>query len=212
MQVIDLDTWNRRDHFRLYDAMEYPYLGVTVDVEVTGLLTSLKESEVPVYPALIHAVATAANEIEAFRLRIRQNQVVRHERVHPSFTVPWRDELFNFVTTRYLSDRARFLPECMAAIAAAERSESLLLDEPGRDDMVFMTCLPWLAFSSVTHPVSPRNKDSIPRFAWGKIIRKEGREVLPFNLQLHHGLADGVHVARFLARLEAILRGMSERG
>lgn len=205
MQLLDFETWERRDHFRLYNAMEYPYFGITVDLDVTGLMGSLKAMELPVYPTLIHAVTRVASEIPEFRTRVRGEQVVLHDRLTPSFTVPWRGDLFNFCTLEFDPDRERFVRACKEAMALAQDADALILDAPERDDLIFMTCFPWRGFSGMTHPVNPRGGDAFPRFAWGKVTPREGREFLPFNLQLHHGLADGAHAARFLERLESLL-------
>lgn len=210
MQTIDFQAWGRRDHFRLYSAMEYPFFGITVELDVTGLLAALKAADLPVYPTLIHAVACVANEIPEFRTRVRGDQVVIHDQVTPSFTVPWRGELFNFCTVPFDADRDRFLQRCEGAMTLSENADALLVDAPDRDDLIFMTCFPWMAFTGVTHPVFLRGTDSFPRFAWGKIVTKEGREALPFNVQLHHGLADGMHAARFLSRLEAVLQAEAQ--
>ncbi len=207
MQVIDQATWPRRDHFLVYGALEYPYFSLTVDLEVTGLLAALKTAGLPVYPTIIHAVSAAANAIVEFRTRIRGESVVLHDVVAPSFTVPWKDDLFSFCAVAYDLDRDRFLESCLAEMAKAQAVESVLQGAAFRDDVLYMSCFPWGAFTGMTHPM--RANDSIPRFAWGKITPKEGREVLPFNLQLHHGLADGVHAARFLARLEALLNSVA---
>jgi chloramphenicol O-acetyltransferase type A len=205
MQLIDLESWERREHFRLYHAMDYPYFGLTVDLDVTGFMAALKAAGLPVYPALIHAVTSVASEIPEFRTRIRGEQVVLHDGLVPSFTVPWRGDLFNFCTVDFDPDRERFIRACQDAMALAQEAETLILDAPDRDDLIFMTCFPWRAFTGVTHPVNPKSQDSFPRFAWGKITVRDGRELLPFNVQLHHGLADGAHAARFLERLENVL-------
>lgn len=205
MHLIDMETWARREHFRVYGALEYPYFGITVDLDATGFLPSLKEAGLPVYPAIIHAAAQAANEIEEFRTRIRGDAVVLHDSVAPSFTVPWRDTLFSFCAVAFEPDRERFVRRCLEEMDRASQAESLIQIGEQRDDLLFMTCFPWRSFTGMTHPASPSAKDSIPRLAWGKVTRKEGRDVLPFNLMMHHGLADGLHAARFFTRLEALL-------
>lgn len=195
---IDLETWPRRDHFRLFKGMDHPYFSLTVDLDVTAAHARAKAAALPFFPLMVHRVTAAAHAVEALRLRIRGEGVVRHDRVQPSFTVPWRDTLFNFCTVDFEPDAAAFVARAVTAIAEASAAPHLLLDEPQRDDMVFMSCAPWFTFTALTHPVDGRSGDSIPRLSWGKLTERDGRLWVPFNLQLHHALCDGLHVAQFL--------------
>lgn len=204
MQIIPLETWARRPLFDIYSSLDFPHFSLTVDVDVTGFLAALKAADQPVFPMIVYAVAKAANEIPELRTRIRGEQVVLHEVAAPSFTVPWRDGLINYCAVTFEEDRVRFLERCLREMAAAQAAEAIAQVGGTRDDVLYMTCYPWGGFTGMTHPI--RRDDSIPRFAWGRISPKEGREVLPFNVQFHHGLADGVHAARFFARLEEVCR------
>jgi chloramphenicol O-acetyltransferase type A len=154
---------------------------------------------------MVFHMTEAANAVEAFRLRIRGEGVGVHDRIHPSFPVPWCETLFNFCTLDFEPDAERFLARCQVAIAETQAASRLLLDEPQRDDMIFLSCVPWFSFTSATHPVDVRSGDSIPRISWGRTIERDGRTLMPVNLQLHHGLADGLHVAQFLEALQASL-------
>ena len=200
---IDLASWPRRDHFDLFRGMEHPYFGVTVELDLTAWKRATKAAGLPFYPALVHHVTAAANATEAFRLRIRGERVVLHDVVHPSFTVPWREDLFNFCLVDFDADLETFLARSGPAMEAATSADRLLLDPPGKDDMIFISCVPWFAFTGASQPGDARSGDSFPRFVWGRLIRRDGRDLLPLNVQLHHGLADGLHIGRFLERLEA---------
>lgn len=202
---IDFDTWPRRDHYRLYQSLDFPYFSVTLDFDITDWFRGIQSSGRPFFPTFVHEVTSVAQTIEAFRLRIRGERVVLHDVIHPSFTVPWRGELFNFCTVDYDPDPATFLARYQEAAAAASAADRLLLDEPQRDDMIFLTSAPWFAFTSLTHPVDRAGNDSFPRVAWGRRLERDGRVLLPLNFQMHHGLADGLHVARFLELLEGRL-------
>lgn len=198
---IDLATWPRRDHFQLFRSQEWPYFSLTVEVDLSTWLPATRAAGRPFYTTLVHEVMTAVNRVEALRTRIRGDEVVLHDQVDVSFTVPWREELFNFCLVDFTPDREAFLARSQAAIAHAQAADGLLLDDPARDGMIFISCLPWLPFTSMTHPVHSTRGDSIPRISWGRVIERDGRLLLPLNLQLHHGLADGVHVARFVEAL-----------
>ena len=65
-----------------------------------------------------------------------------------------------------------------------------------------MTCMPWVSFTSVQHPMNMHPTDSIPRFAWGKFFEENGRVKMPLGVQAHHALVDGVHVGRYFMRIQ----------
>ena len=47
--------------------------------------------------------------------------------------------------------------------------------------------------------------ESIPRIAFGKFIKEGERIFLPISVEVHHALMDGLHVGRFMMRLEEML-------
>jgi chloramphenicol O-acetyltransferase len=196
VQHIDLETWPRRDHFRLFQALENPHFSVTTELDITDWLAASKAAGRPFFPAMVHRLCAVANQLEPFRMRIRGEQVVVHDRIHASFTVPWRGDLFNFCDVAFEPDVDAFLARCVPAIAAAQAADHLLLDPTVPDDRLYLSCLPWFPLTSMTHAVG--KGDSFPRLAWGRAQERDGRTVVAINFQVHHALVDGVHLARFL--------------
>jgi chloramphenicol O-acetyltransferase type A len=195
-RVLDQDAWPRRDHFRLFQGLSNPYWSITVELDLAAWLARNREAGRPFFPALVHALTGVANQLEPFRVRVRGERVVVHDQVRASFTVPWRDDMFNFCDVDWEPDVDAFLARCLPAIEAARNADRLLLDPAVPDDVIYQSCLPWFGFSSMTHAVG--TGDTIPRLSWGRL---QG-SILPLNFQLHHGLLDGVHVARFLEAFE----------
>ena len=74
-----------------------------------------------------------------------------------------------------------------------------------RDDLIYFTVLPWVSFSSFAHARTPGRGESVPRIAFGKFTSENKRTRLPISVEVHHALMDGLHVGRFLARLEEML-------
>ena len=81
-----------------------------------------------------------------------------------------------------------------------------LAELPGRDDLLYMTAIPWVSFTSFSHPIMALPADSIPRFAWGKFHENGNRLQMPLSVQGHHALIDGLHIARFYDRVNAYLQ------
>lgn len=204
MRVIDLSTWPRRRHMEFYSHVAYPHFNLCANVDITALHAAVKERGLSFTTALVYLLARAANGIVEFRCRIRGAQVVEHDVIHPSMTVLTAEELFSFCTMRYTDDFSTFAAHAAEAKARSQ-AEVILADGPGQDDLLYMTGLPWVAFTGVQHPLHLDPLDSVPRIAWGKFTPAAGRVQMPLAVQAHHGLVDGLHVGRFLERVQGLL-------
>ena len=209
MQIIDLSTWPRRRHLAFYRAVAYPHFNLCASVDVTALRSAVRGREFSFTVALVYLLARAANGMPEFRQRIRGEQVVEHETVHPSITVLTAEELFSFCTIPYADDLAVFAARAAEAMARAQ-VEVILADGPGQDDLLFMTGLPGVAFTGLQHPLHLAPVDSVPRIAWGKFTPAGGRLQMPLAVQAHHGLVDGLHVGRYFERVQGLLDGAAE--
>ena len=120
-------------------------------------------------------------------------------------TVLAAGDIFSFCTIEYHHDFRKF------AAAAAEMFDWLkenptLHDAPGQDNLLFMTAIPWVSFTSFSHPMHLAQSDSVPRFAWGKIFEEGDSLKMPLDVQVHHALMDGLHVGRYYALVEELFR------
>jgi len=209
VRYIDLETWPRRRHFAFYRHMDDPHFNVCAPLDVTKLRRAVKARGTSFSVAVVYAIGRAANGIEEFRTRIRGDQVVAHDVVHPSTTVMGQGGLFGFCTFHYVEDYAAFAPDAKRRIAAAQR-EPTLSDDPDRDDYLFMTAIPWVSFTSFKHPIHLSPVDSVPRMAWGKFYPEGNRLQMPVSVQGHHALMDGAHVGRYFEALQSLFHRAEE--
>ncbi|MEW6404593.1 MAG: chloramphenicol acetyltransferase [Chloroflexota bacterium] len=204
MRYLDMDSWPRRKHFEMYNAFDYPHINLCADVDVTTFYPAIKAASVSFTIAVAYAVAKAANSIPEFRYRIRDGRVIEHEVVHPSITILTDDELFSFCTIPFVEKFAEFVPQASEAIGYF-KSNPTLEDEPGRDDLLFTTNIPWVSFTSMMHPIHMHPADSVPRIAWGKIRDDLGVLKMPLSVQGHHGLMDGLHIGRYFDQFQELM-------
>ncbi len=209
MRTIDLATWPRRQHFALYHSMTYPHFSLCANVDIQTWYQAIKERQARLSTSLAFVFARAANEQEAFRWRIRGDSVVEHDAVHPSPTVLLDNDLFSFCIIPYRSDYADFAPLAEAKIAEVKANPTIS-DEPGQDNLLFMTSIPWINFTGIMHPVHLNPIDSVPRISWGKHTLEGQRRLMPLAVQVHHSLMDGLHVGRFYERVQTILNTPAE--
>jgi chloramphenicol O-acetyltransferase type A len=203
MRVIDTAAWKRRAQFEHFLAMAYPHFNVCADVDAARVRARARREGRSFYHSVVWAASRCANDIPEFRYRLRGREVVEHARVDPSFTVLLEGDVYSYCGVEYSEDREAFLDAAEARVAELRR-DGPTLDDGGRDDLLYLTCLPWVSFNSVTHPVEIP-ADSVPRLAWGKLRERDGRLDLPFSVQVNHALMDGERVGRYFVRLQEIL-------
>lgn len=201
MRTIDLQTWPRREHYKLYNRFDHPHFGMTANVDLSAFYPYVKQRGLSITIAIVYLISRAANEIPEFRYRIRGGEVVEHEVVHPSTTILAGDDLFSFAWFDYCADFAVFAAGAELRIAEAKKHPTLQ-DTPGQDNVIYMTAIPWVSFTSFTHPMNQQPPDSVPRFAWGKFFQQGERLMMPLGVQAHHALMDGYHVGKYYSIIQ----------
>lgn len=205
MHEVDLRTWRRRQHFELFNTFNHPHFSICANLELTAFHQYVRNSGVSFTVAFIYVIARAANAIPEFRRRIRSGRVVEHDTVSPSVTILVDDDLFSFCTIPYCEGFTEFADKATAMIAHVKEHPTLE-NEPSQDDLLYMTALPWVSFTSFMHPMQLHPADSIPRFAWGKFFQEGQGLKIPLSVQGHHALMDGIHIAKFYGRVEEYLQ------
>jgi chloramphenicol O-acetyltransferase type A len=205
MRHIDMETWSRREHFKLFNAYEHPHFGITANVDLTAFYPVVKHRGISFTVAMVYVISRASNAITEFRYRIRAGEVVEHEIVHPSFTILVDEDVFSFCTIDYVEEFPQFAE--IAAKGIEDVKEQLTLeDDPDRDDLLFMTAIPWVSFTSFRAPMPLHPGDSIPRFAWAKFIQEGETLKMPLCVEVHHALIDGAHVGNFYTEVQDYLQ------
>lgn len=202
MRRIDVARWPRRPHFELFRGMDYPHVGVCAPVDITALRAYTQAQAMSTHLAIIYGLTQAANAQPPFRQRLHGDQVVEYSVVHPSVTVPTHDDLFSFCTLPWLQPFAAFVAQARPAMHRA--ASAVTLDDEGRDDLLFMSSLPWLAFTSISHPIHMHPTDAVPRLTWGQFTQNLGRWSMPLSVQVHHALMDGLHIGRYFEQVQAL--------
>ena len=222
--VIDRATWPRRHHLAFFETFEQPHFCITSEVDVTRLVARMRAVGQRPFPAMLYATTRASNAEAALRLRLRWTdaeapaELVLHDVIHPSFTAkvhlpeahataPGCDlPLFGYATARYTSDFGTFAQNVAAAAASVQADPDLeahaALDT---DDLLFVSSLPWMSYTSVSHAMMVPKRDCTPRVMWGRFVERGDRTIVSTSLQVHHGLADGGHVARWFRRLTQLV-------
>lgn len=202
-RIVDLATWPRADQFRLFRRYARPHFATTARVDVTHLMTAMKLAGHSPFRACIRAVGAGLHAVPELRMRARGGTVMEHDRVELSITVPLPDGNFRYAYVPWLDDAAAFDALCRERIEAA-RAGALNANSGERDDLAYLSCLPWMDFTALDNAL-PGPEDCIPRVSWGRIVERDGRHAMAVAIQVHHALVDGRQVGQFFAALQAAL-------
>ena len=91
---IDMAAYKRRAHFDYFRSLAYPYAGVTVEVDISRLVPTLKMHSLPFFLPVLYCAVRAANSVPEFRQRIHGDSVVEYDYCEGSYTVALPDETY----------------------------------------------------------------------------------------------------------------------
>lgn len=202
---VDEKTWARKKISDFFGGIEDPRFAVTSSIDVTKLYKYCEVNGVSFYYSMVYLVIKALLPIKEFRYKIQTDGVFTVDDLAPSFT-----DLHNGSTQFYicivpihkdetLIEYAKRAKEYSATSAPEfiNNSENSLPQE-----MVFMSCLPWMDFTSIVEAKKNDRNDSTVHVSWGKYLEHNGRLRLHVEIQVNHRLVDGLHVGMFMNNLQ----------
>ncbi len=205
---ISMEDYPRKDHFAYFSKLAYPYMGTTVEVDITEWLAAVHSQCLPFFHSFLYAVSNAGNCVPQLRQRILDGGIIEFEQCLSSYTVALPDETYCYCTLdtrRPFSEFPAYAErEQQKAIANANISDG----EDGLS-LFFISTLPWFHYSALVQPV-PYPADSNPRITWGKYATKGDRVFLPVSILCHHALVEGLHLHHFYEQLNAQLASMAK--
>lgn len=203
----------RRDRFDLFHGMDSPLVNICFTLDLPDFRPWCKDQGLAPFHVLLCAVLRSTLKVENFRYRIADGEVFRIERLTPSFCVINQHQDLNFAQFEWSEDLREFVAR---GVAAREEASSMAqlnqkyqsMTPRQAKEQVFITCMPWLDFTSIQHPVAKLAEPDIPSLAWGRFRdAANGRVQLPFAVQAHHGFVDGFHIHQLAQQIEAELAG-----
>jgi chloramphenicol O-acetyltransferase type A len=200
---IDLNTWERRSLFELFNEYSEPYHGVCLRVDCTETFHYAKDHRISVFLSLLHRSLLAANKTESFKLRVVDGAVWAYETIHGGSAVGRPNGTIGFAHYAYRPGLMDFVREASLELERVENRSDL--ERYAGQNIIRYSVLPWFDFTSISHARDFAARDSAPKITFGKITEAGGRRTMPVSIHVHHGLADGSHVAELVERFEGCL-------
>ncbi len=202
---LDFDTWKRKEQFDFFKNYENPFFNICANVDATNLYKFVKENDFSFFLASLFASNKAANLIEQFRFRIKDNDVIIYDKINLGSTVLNDDETFNFCYFDFNYDFKTFHSEANSVLEQNKKQRIKMNSHRDNDALIYYSVIPWISFTSFSHARNYSTRESIPKIVLGKITEQNNSLTMPVSVEVHHSLMDGLHVGKYFKLLQEIL-------
>ncbi|KAA3604127.1 MAG: chloramphenicol acetyltransferase [Calditrichaeota bacterium] len=206
MKFIDIENWNRKEHYEFFLNFDNPFWGIVTEIDCTKAYEISKKNNFSFFAYYLHKSILAVNKINEFKYRIQDDKVVMFDTIHVGSTIGRKDGTFGFSFVPFSTDFEVFNAGLLEEIRNVENSTGLRANEnTGRSDVIHYSTLPWRKFSSLTHVRNFENNECVPKITFGKFFEQNGKKLIPVSIDIHHSLADGLHVANYLEEFQTLM-------
>jgi len=203
---LNIENWNRKEHFEFFSQFDEPFFGIVAEIDCTNAYQKCKMQSIPFFLYYHYQSILAVNQTEEFRYRIKNNEIVIFDTIHVTTTIGRNDNTFAFSFIPCPDSLNEFVDMAKIEIEAIKNSTGLGVNEnTGRLDVIHFSTVPWISFTGVTHARNFKYKDSVPKITFGKYFHRKDRIIMPVSINVHHGLMDAIHVGQFLQLFEQLM-------
>jgi chloramphenicol O-acetyltransferase type A len=203
-QKLNLETWNRKEHFLFFKQMEEPFFGITTTIDCTLAYEKAKALNISFFTYYLHKTLYAVNKIEPFKYRIINDEVYLFDKIDASPTILRDDKTFGFSYMNFVEDIHEFAEIVSEEIERIQNTEGLFT-RLFPENLIHFSALPWINFTSFSHARSYTFPDSCPKISFGKMMDENGKKTMSVSIHVHHGLMDGYHVGEFVNVFQKVM-------
>ncbi|NNF36239.1 MAG: hypothetical protein HKN68_19200 [Saprospiraceae bacterium] len=202
---IDIEQWNRKETFNFYLSYDQPCFNITAHIKVNSMLNESRTQNFPLGLLSLYYITVAANQVDAFRLRLENLKPVQYDEIYPGCTILYDDETFGFAYFKYFQDKALFISEGKKVIEQQKKNKTFV-PKASDNGLIHCSIIPWISFTSFSHATSKHGDPSIPKIVIGKIYKKDDESWMPISVEVHHALVDGLQVGKYFEVMEVLCR------
>ncbi|WP_367567685.1 CatA-like O-acetyltransferase [Lacrimispora sp.] len=204
-EIIDETKWKRALHCQIFRNSIEPSYCVTLELDITNFLEKVRKEKFSFTLSLVFAVSKCANNIEEFRYRFLDGQIVLYDRINTAFTyLDKNTDLFKVVNV----DMQDTLESYISVAAQKAANQKDYFTGPLGNDVFQFSPMPWVSYTHISHTNSGKKDNATPLFDWGKYFDRNGKKILPFSVQVHHSFVDGIHVGKLVDSLQDYLNNI----
>jgi len=206
-ETLNLNTWARYEHFKFYQNAVQPWFNICCPINVSKLYSYCKKNGHSFFHSYLYLTQQTINSSKPFKFRVIGDEVRAYHDIGISIAVIAEDEMIRFCELNYTSPFNEFtqhVKHIEASVKAKPFTAVSTCEDIIRQDVVHMSVLPWFNFTSFSNARITNTLNSIPKIVFGKLSEKGGQKLMPLSVEVHHGMMDGLHVSRFVEKLQSM--------
>lgn len=205
--LIDMEKWERRDHFEYYRTKLKCGYSVTVRLDVTDLRRKAKEKGLKFFPVFVYCVSKVIKEKKEFRMGVDgDGRPGYFDCMHPNYTIFHEDDhTFSDVWTEYTDDFSEFYRNMTGDMERYRDKKGVKVKEGQPRNFYCISCVPWLPFTGYHAYTESGVAQLFPIITYGAFSEENGRTTIPLCLNVSHAAADGYHTSMFVKRLQELV-------
>lgn len=204
-EIIDMETWDRKDCFNHFMTVAKSTYSLTVNVDITKLLAFIKEKNYRLYPSFTWIVSRAVNNNKEFRLGFNeQGRLGYFKEISPDYAViDDKTKIMDSLCTAY-DNRFKVFYENMVNDLDNYQEKKIITNY--NPNFFIVSCIPWFSYTSFNINNQSDAQFLFPMITWGKYFKQGDKVLMPLTLQVHHAAADGYHCSLFYNDVEKVLK------
>lgn len=204
---IDWENWERAEYYRYYREIIRTRFNLTLRLDITPLLPALKERGLKFYPAFVWAVMKAVNSHKEFRMALdKEGDLGWYDECHPGYTVFHKDNgTFSDLWSEYSPSFRAFYANMTGDMERYGDVHKVKGKPGGPPNFCSLSCAPWLDFTGYACDTYTGSDMFFPVITFGKYRQEGEKTTIPFNIWVHHAVADGWHVHCLTQTLQELL-------
>ena len=203
---LNLRTWKRGEIFYYFSNIAPTGYSLTVDLDITNMLGTLKNAGAKFFPAYLWLVTRTLNLQKEFKIAVKDGQPGYYDTLTPLYATFHHDtKTFSLMWTEYDNDFNVF---CQAYSENQNRygDNHGILSRKDRlppENAYTVSCIPWISFQHFSVHSYENKAYYFPSVEAGKFYQQGDRILLPFSITCHHAATDGYHIDCFLNTLQS---------
>ena len=162
-KIIDLEKYDRKEHFIHYLNNVPCSYSMTVNIDITDLLKLTKERNYKLYPVILYAITKV---------------------VHKD------NNTFSNIWTKYDSSFEKFYNNYEKDIQEYGNEKGFITKKCEENNLINISSIPWVTFTEFNLNLPRGEKYLLPIFTVGKFYEQSNKILLPLAVQVHHAVCD----------------------